>query len=316
MMRIALLIFCFFAITGSGMAQTGNTGPFSREITVTTENDAYLFQKKDAYYTNGFFVAFRSALERNGKKIVASFELGQMIFTPLIRKIVSPAEIDRPYCGLLSFKYSQTLFTKNHSVLQYNAGVGEVGKASFGENVQNSYHKLLGYSQFNGWQYQVENAFGADLGISYARTVYEDSSWIKIMPLAEVSLGLNFTNAKLGTYLCLGSFEKNSNSALWNARVQTNQSGSPEKTEFFFYWYPQFILQGYNATVEGGLLAKGTGTAMLRESERWMFQQSFGLCYAKARFTTNLSLIYQSKEAVTQNRPQQYGSVRVSYRMH
>ena len=239
-----------------------------------------------------------------------------MIFTPLIRKIVLPTEIDRPYCGYLSFQFNQTQFIKNRSVWQYRAGLGELGKASYGESVQNSYHKLLGYSQFNGWQYQVEDAFGVDLGVSYARTVYEDSSWLKIMPVAEANLGLTFTNAKLGSYFCLGSFEKNSNSALWNARVQTKSAYSSQKPELFFYWYPQWILQGYNATVQGGLLAKGIGSAMLRDPERWMFQQSFGVCYAKERFTANISLVYQSKETVTQTRAQQYGSVRVSYRMH
>lgn len=297
-------------------SQNGKTAPLAREFSFTTENDAYLFQRKDAYYTNGFFFALRKAKEKNGRKVIEAFEIGQKIYTPLTRKILEPSEIDRPYCGYLFLQFSYTSFITNRSVLQYNASIGQVGTASFGEDVQNRYHKLLGYSRFNGWTYQVQNATAVDLGISYAHTVYEDSSWIKLMPVVEANLGATFTYASLGTYLCLGSFESNRNSALWNARVQTKTTTTRKKQELFIYWYPQMIFQGYNATVEGGLFNKGNGIAALRQTERWMFQQSWGICYVAGRWTTKAALVYQSKEAVTQTRPQQYGSVLVSYLMH
>lgn len=292
-----------------------NPDYFSKELSFTTENDAYLFQKKDAYYTNGVFFALSKASEKNGRKRVTSYELGQMIFTPVSRANTTPSNIDRPFCGYLFIKVSQTQFQKNDAVVKYKASVGEVGQASLGEGLQNSYHRLFHYMRFTGWQYQVQNAIGLDMGISYAQTVLEDSSWIKFVPQAQANLGTTFTNASLGIYTCLGSFEKNSNSALWNARVQTREGESRRNFELFLYWYPQVILQGYNATVEGGLLNKGTG-AVLAESERWMFQQSIGLCYAKGRWTTRASWVYQSKEAVTQLRSQQYGSALVSYRLH
>jgi lipid A 3-O-deacylase len=98
-----------------------------QEFSFTTENDAYLFRKNDAYYTNGFFFALKTAKERKGKKIIKAWELGQMIYTPLIRKTFSPADIDRPYCGYLFLKFSETKFPGNNSVLQYNGGLGEVG---------------------------------------------------------------------------------------------------------------------------------------------------------------------------------------------
>ena len=315
-MRKLVLSVVFVLSFAIARSQTGKTGSFAREFSFTTENDAYLFQRKDAYYTNGFFFALRKAKEKKGKKVLEAFELGQKIYTPLTRKIVEPSEIDRPYCGYLFVQFSHTSFITNRSVLQYTASIGQVGTASFGEDVQNSYHKLLGYSRFNGWIYQVQDATALDLGISYAHTVYEDSSWIKLMPVVQANLGATFANASLGTYLCLGSFEGNRNSALWNARAQTKATATRKKQELFLYWYPQMTFQGYNATVEGGLFNKGNGGAALRQTERWMFQQSWGICYAAGRWTTKAALVYQSKETVTQTRPQQYGSVLVSYCMH
>ena len=313
-MRYFSLLYSFCLITTIANSQNGKPDIFAKEISFTNENDAYLLKGSDAYYTNGIFLALRTAREKKGRKIVNAYELGQMIYTPLIRKTTGPEDIDRPYCGYLYLHYTQTQFY-HKSVLQYSGGVGEVGTDSFGENVQNSYHKLLGYSRFSGWQYQVQNALGIDMGISYAHTLFEDSSWIKLMPVVQANLGSTFTNAKLGAYLCLGSFENNTNSALWNARVQTKNTETRKNHELFLYWYPQLILQGYNATVQGGLFNKGTG-AVLKDLQNLMFQQSFGLCYAEGKWTTNFAIVYQTKEAVTQKRAQEYGSLLVSYRLH
>lgn len=316
-MRKQLLIYGFCLLSGIvAHAQSAKTDHFAKEFSFTTENDAYLFSKHDAYYTNGAFFILKTAKERKGRKIVKTWELGQMIYTPLIRKTSGPADIDRPYCGYLFLKFGETKFFGNKSVLQLNGGLGEVGNASLGEAVQTSYHKLLGYSRFTGWQYQVENALGADLSAMYAHTLVEDSSWIKLVPVVEANLGMNFTNAKIGTYLCLGSFESNTNSALWGASVQTAGTPTRRNHEIFVYWYPEIILQGYNATVQGGMFSKGSGTAVLKDIAPVMFQQSWGICYAGGRWTTHLALIFQTKEDTTQKNPQRYGSMQVSYRFH
>lgn len=315
-MRKLLLIYGCCMMISVARSQGVTAVAHAREVSFTSDNDAYLFQKKDAYYTNGFFFGLRTAHEKDGRKILQGYEIGQMIFTPLIRKTAGPGDIDRPYCGYLFLHFDHTKFDDKHnSVFQYGAGIGEVGNASFGESVQNSYHKLLGYGRFTGWQYQVQNALGADLGVSYARSFQEDSSWIKLVPAVEANLGMNYTNAKLGAYLCIGNFENNSNSALWNARVQTKPTATRRKYELFAYWHPQVILQGYNSTVQGGVFTRDSG-AVLGRVQRWMFQQNWGLCYAEGRWTANLELVYQTKEAVDQKTPQQYVSIRASYRLH
>jgi lipid A 3-O-deacylase len=315
MRKSLLFLSCSLSMLIAG-AQNVSRETYAKEISFTTENDAYLFQSKDAYYTNGVFFAFRTAQEKKGRKLIQGLELGQMIFTPLIRKTEGPSDIDRPYCGYLFLQYNQTRFTGNHSVLQLKVTAGAVGNASLGEDLQNGYHKLLGYGRFSGWQYQVQNAFGIDLGASFAHTIWEDSSWIKIMPVVQANLGMNFTNAKIGTYFCFGSFENNSNSALWNARVQAKDNPTRKKHELYLYWYPQLIKQFYNATVSGGVFQSKGENEVIGDIEPWMFQQNIGVCYAAARWTTSLEYIYQSTEALAQKRAQQYASVRVSYRLH
>ena len=104
-----LLVYSFCLLSGSwANGQTEKSSAFAREFSFTTENDAYLFKQNDAYYTNGFFFALKTAKEKKGKKQVNAWELGQMIYTPLIRKTAGPADIDRPYCGYLFLKFSET----------------------------------------------------------------------------------------------------------------------------------------------------------------------------------------------------------------
>jgi len=302
-------------MVGLGRAQTRSTPTYGREFTLTTDNDAYLLQKKDAYYTNGFSFNLRTAKEIKGKRVISSYELGQKIYTPLIRKTTGPKDIDRPYCGYLYLQFMQTHFPANDAVLQYQATLAQVGQASLGEDIQNSYHKMLGYARFTGWQYQVQNALGIDAGIKYAQTLLQDSSLFKFVPVIEASLGMNYTYAGIGTYFCLGAFEKNQQSALWNTRLQKKAVKTDRKFELFAYWYPQVLFQGYNVTVQGGLISKGQG-AVLADPEPVMFLQHIGLCFANGRFTTNLALVIQSKETTTQTDSHQYGSVQLSYRFH
>lgn len=305
----------FCLLVNTAMAQYKNPEIYGKEASFTTENDAYLFQKRDTYYTNGVFFSLSKAGEKKGDKLIRAYHLGQMIYTPLSKRALATGDIDRPYCGLLFIKYAVTRFHKNGSLFQYSATVSELGPASGGESLQNGYHKLLGYSRFNGWQYQVQNAFGADFGALYAQTILEDSSWIKLVPQAQANLGTTFTNASLGIYTVMGSFEKNSHSELWNARATTRPEHNRRKFELFLYWYPQIIYQVYNGTIEGGLLSKGTG-AVLSSSEKWMFRQSIGLSYAGGRWSACAAWIYQTKEAVSQLRDHQYGSFTLSYRLH
>ena len=187
---IAILLF---SIIGTTQNKSSN---YTKEFSFKTENDAYLFNLNDAYYTNGFMLNYAFVKNYNGKKKIHSLELGQKIFTPLIRETKTPADIDRAYCGYLYLNYGQTQFLKKDRVLQLNASLGLVGPSSWGEGLQNTYHSWVGFAKFTGWKYQIENALGIDVGATYATTLFA-SNGIKVLPLVQANLGTTFTNAKL-----------------------------------------------------------------------------------------------------------------------
>lgn len=311
--RLLKLALCLFA--GTVSAQDSSLAHnLAHELAFTTENDAYLFHTGDAYYTNGVFLRYSAAGDRHGHKEVRSYEAGQMIFTPLIRKTRTTEDIDRPYCGYLFGRYSETSFPAKDAVLQYSLTVGLVGKASLGEALQESYHRLLSYSQFTGWQYQVRNSVGVDIGLLYAPTIWEDSSWAKLIPLVQASLGTDFTNARIGAYFCVGAFEKNANSVLWNARVQRRNASMRHNSELFVYWNPELMAQAYNVTLQGGMFDKGTG-AVLTSPQPLMFNNTIGLCYAEGPVSIKIGITFQAREGVGQTTTQQYGSFQLSCRL-
>lgn len=311
--RIAAL-FLFIAISGAGFAQKNFNSNFTKEFLFKTENDAYLFNLNDAYYTNGFMLNYNYVQEKKGVKKINSFELGQKIFTPLIRVTITPADIDRAYCGYLYLKYAQTRFIKKDAVLQFSGSLGLVGPDSWGEGLQNTYHDLLRFSRFTGWKYQIDNSLGIDFSGTYATTLAA-ANGIKMVPVVQINLGTNYTNATAGAMIVWGAFEKNAESALWNARLLTKEQTTKRKHEFFGYWYPQVIVQAYNSTIQGGVFNKGS-IAITQEPSSVMYQQTLGVCYASGRFTGKVEYVYQSKETPSQTKSQRYGSFQISYRIH
>lgn len=313
-MRKRFWIYGLLLALGAGAKAQDSTAVYSREFSFTTDNDAYLFRKDDAYYTNGFFFSLRRAKESHGKKMIREWELAQKIYTPLIRRTNGPSDIDRPYCGYLYVDYSQTFFSHRDDMLRLQGTLGLVGPASLGEEVQDGYHSLLDYLHFTGWQYQIQNAIGVDVGVSYARTLLQDSNWIKLVPAVQASLGMNNTSAGIGTFLCVGAFERNGNSALWNARIQPGTTeNTRRKYELFVFAHPELIVQGYNSTVQGGLF-RDLGPSVPRTPETFMWQYRIGAVYAEDRWTLQVSFVHQSKEVTTQTRAQQYAGATLSYR--
>lgn len=308
----SLLLLLSLCLTGKVFSQ-GNSKYYSKEISFKTDNDAYLFTLKDAYYTNGFFFDYAWVSATKKVKKIQRVELGQMIYTPLKRATRSTTDIDRPYCGYLFLKYQQTTFLNHKTVFRPFISIGLLGRASGGEGLQNTYHQWLGYAKFTGWKYQISNAISFDMGMAYAKTIQE-SNGVKLMGTAELNLGTTFTNVKLGGMLITGAFEQNEESALWNARIGSKAVTSKRKYEFFGYWHPQLIAQGYNATIQGGIWGD-KGMASTSTISPWVFQQNIGLCYANGRFTTKLEYIYQTKETPSQIRVQRYGAVQINYRI-
>jgi len=123
----------------------------------------------DRYYTNGLRLGYTSptdampdALNGVADKLWGpgqrrwSFNLSQQIYTPFNTAAQIPPAGDMPYSGLLMGSFglnSDTETSRSH----FGLGLGVIGPAAMGEQVQNGFHDLIGQGHNNGWGSQLKN---------------------------------------------------------------------------------------------------------------------------------------------------------------
>lgn len=123
----------------------------------------------DRFYVNGLRLGWTSptgqvpdfladlghTLWGGGQQRIA-FDLAQQIYTPAGTSANVPSPFDRPFAGVLLGNFSLMSDTADtRSVLTLSLGL--VGPDSGAEELQNSFHDLIGQSHTNGWGSQIQN---------------------------------------------------------------------------------------------------------------------------------------------------------------
>ncbi len=156
---------CLIATRAPYAASPADDAPI---ITVQVENDATV-PHSDKYYTSGVRIGYTSganvlprfladtghALMGEGQQRFA-IDLSQLIFTPRDTKAFNPPLRDRPYSAILMGSLSliqDTADTRTALAL----GLGMIGPAALGRQVQNGFHNLIAESDVHGWNTQIPN---------------------------------------------------------------------------------------------------------------------------------------------------------------
>ncbi len=282
------------------------------QLSITTDNDAYLGKLKDGYYSSGFFIHYRFANTAKQPNVLRELTLTHKIFTPQGRVFYLRNGIDRPFCGLLSLAYSQTKFVKQNTMHQWEANVATIGKNALGENVQQYIHRVMGFRQHGGWENQLQNELGINGRYTIAKHIFSSKKkqWYQVVPMVEATVGNTFTYAKVGTFISVGWMNKLNNGALFNAQMLSTEANAKKKFELFFSFQPQLTAYAYNATVQGGLF---TNDANANNIHRLVYQQNWQIVYAEKNFTGKLGVSYLTPEGTLQQRPQRFGTISIGY---
>lgn len=317
--QIIAIMIVFLSQLGA-TAQKKSQG-HSKEISFTTDNDNYLLQKRDGYYTNGFYFSFQHlgapAKQADGK-LILRYEIGQMIFNPYKYSVIFPTEMDRPFAGYLYAKFSRSKFYRNSSNLQYGISAGVLGNASGAKATQRRYHDLINIYDVEGWTYQLKNEIGVNLSGQYSYPLsgkLRESGAVDVNGIVKASLGNTFTNGVAGILFRVGRLADPSRSVAWNSRISKQGSEPVDRTEFFVFFQPEVMYQVYNATLQGGLFRDDPGpvTAPL---EPWVYQHRVGLMFAAHRYSAVLAVVHRTREASSMRRKENYGSVMFGYRFN
>lgn len=148
-------------------------------ISFSFENDSFF--RDDGLYSNGLifswgyndvsaldnetlplwiaYIADKSYLtSQSDKTYSVAYTVGQLIQTAIDISVKELVEEDAPYVGLLAWDAQLSAYD-NVSNDQLSLTLGVVGPASGAEYVQHMVHKIIGASEPQGWDNQINNEF-------------------------------------------------------------------------------------------------------------------------------------------------------------
>ncbi|MVN89832.1 lipid A deacylase LpxR family protein [Mucilaginibacter aquatilis] len=297
------------------------------EFGFQSDNDSFLAQGSDRYYTNGLFIYYRRGMEikTNGKLVnkVLGIEVGQKIFNPISGSIndannrPQPSFIDRPFAGYLYAGATLNLLYRNESNFKIGAQVGVVGPAAKGKQAQQVIHDTFGFYELSGWEYQIRNTPVINLSLDYNRLLLRNQ-WADLTAFAYVNAGTAFNNAGIGPMVRLGNFNQLFNSYSTQSTATRNAIAPLHKRELFFYYKPMINVVVYDATIQGALINKKDDAGSMEitsEPKPLMLSHQIGVGFSGKRVNLGFEVAVHSRDVKTQRySTHQWGSLNVAYR--
>ncbi|MGK6351969.1 lipid A-modifier LpxR family protein [Parapedobacter sp. DT-150] len=286
------------------------------EFNFRNDNDLYLFNKQDQYYTNGLFfdihiAADSTSLAPNEANRLWSLTIGQQMYNAYTAQIHHIEEVDRPITAYLFLTAGIDRYFVNEAFVSFVGEIGTIGRRALGQQFQESIHKVLNLYDIAGWEYQLENAFGADASVRYGGLLYRNrQQWFDLSAQAKATLGLNHTGLSIMPTLRWGKLNPLHQSASASSRLQA--AAKPIGEEWFLYYSPQLNFVGYDATLQGGMFLRNKGP-VTHAPARWVLYNQFGVLYAQHAITLRLQYIFYTKEVPGMFFRHRYGSVGISY---
>lgn len=268
-------------------------------INLTSEKSRLIFETEndmlfgsDNYYTAGLALSYTSdnfkktpaQLLFNSKNlenyIYSGFGFQQRIFTPYSIAEPNSIEGDRPYSAyLLATNFAVLINPTKNLKLSNEIGIGIMGQAAGGKEVQKLVHSLIGSITPIGWEAQLENAFLIEYQFRVEKGFFNDWVANHFVPFASTRVGTLTDLVQVGLITKWG----NKNNFLQDARTPIELNN-----KLIWEWLFEANLQGvfYDATLEGGLFNDGPNVLTKDEiiSRQYQFRTGFNLYYKKFSF--------------------------------
>ncbi|SKB28924.1 lipid A deacylase LpxR family protein [Daejeonella lutea] len=319
---IRLISFFLLALVSFAFTSSAQPTAFKNEFGFRSDNDAYLAYGQDRYYTNGLFIYVRRAtdqtkLPKNLNKLIWEVEGGQKMYNPQSGQITDISYIDRPFAAYLYAGASLNFLFQSENSLKLNLQIGTIGPHAQGKEAQEILHKIVGFYEIKGWQWQVANETSFNTSLNYKNLLLRSTS--KKMDLSVESylnLGSTFSGAGAGVLFRTGDLNQFFQSASTESGVShNNETKKLTDRELFFYAKPILHYVAFDATIQGGLFTANKGSVVF-DSKPLVFSQQAGVMFSKRRWTADFSLIFKSREVQSSAKPHQYGSAALSYRFN
>lgn len=294
---------------------------YKNEFGFRSDNDSYLAQGSDRYYTNGLFIHFRRALNQQHlkeglEKKTYEITAGQEIYNPYSGSAADPARHDRPFAGYLYAGGALTWYYSKESILKTSAEIGTTGPGSLAEDGQELLHNTVGFYELEGWDYQIKNALAINLSAQYTRLLHRSSNQTTDFSFeGYANAGTTFSGAGAGILFRAGGLNQLFNSAYTNAVIGNNpKTKSLVKREVFFYAKPQLNFVAYDATIQGSMFNNDDPVTF--GVKPIVFAQQIGFNYSSQRFTFDFGMLFKTREVKSTAKAHQYGTISMFYRFN
>ena len=311
------LLLCSLALLLSSTALFSQT--YKNEFGFRSDNDSYLAQGSDRYYTNGLFIHFRRAMDQSKlkeglEKKTYEITAGQKMYNPISGYAPDPERQDRPFAGYLYAGGAISWFKSNESILKISAELGTTGPNSLAEDGQELLHNTVGFYELAGWEYQIKNELAINLSAQYTKLLQRASNNSTEFSLeGYANVGTTFSGAGAGLLFRAGGLNQLFNSAYTNAVIGHNaRTKALQKREVFFYAKPQLNLVAYDATIQGSMFNDKSPVTF--DVKPLVFAQQIGFNYSSQRFTFDFGMVFKTKELKSRAKAHQYGSISMFYR--
>lgn len=310
-----LLLVCFASFL------RGQNKVFKSEFGFRSENDSYLAQGQDRYYTNGLFIKFRSALNQaeisNLKlnKAIWEIEAGQKIYNPQSGSIDDIRYIDRPFAAFLYAGGAINFLYHSESNLKLKIQLGTIGPLAKGKEAQEFLHDKFGFYKIAGWQWQLNNEFGVNTSLEFNKLISRTHSEKTDFSLnTYINAGNTFAGAGAGILFRTGAINKLFSSVSTESTISTN-SNLKIGNELFFYAKPMVHYVAYDASIQGGMFRNDKGPVVF-DVKPIVITQQVGAVFSKDRLTIDFSAVFKSRELESNASPHEYGSLALFYRLN
>jgi lipid A 3-O-deacylase len=293
----------------------------TQEVGFQSDNDSFLAQGSDRYYTNGLFLFYRRGMSFKNAKLankVLGIEVGQKLFNAQSGGVPDATYIDRPFAGYLYAGANVNYLFRNESNFKIGLQAGVIGPAAKGEEVQKIIHNTFGFYKLNGWQNQVKNNAQVNLNIEYNKLLIREQ-WFDLTAGVYANVGTGFNGAGIGPLLRFGNFNQLFNSVSTQSTATRSSITPLHEKELFLHYKPTFNYVGYDATVQGNIFDKTDDqlptTEITGTPKHTVFSNQVGLTYGGSRWIFDATATFNTKEVKAQvYNTHQWGSITVMYR--
>lgn len=294
---------------------------------VEYEND--LFAGEDRYYSSGVrltriaetrtipswleSVARRFPGFEGAEALPYSLAISHNIYTPA--DIVDPAfpPDDRPYAAWLNIKFA-TGTIQPRGADRVRVGLGIVGPAALGKQIQKGVHKAIDTDRPVGWDTQLKNEPTLLLGYDRFRRILdwaeEENFGFDFSVLNGVTVGNAHTHLSSGAFVRLGHNLPND---MGPPRITPAASGSgwfqpSDKRSWYFYFGTEGRIVGRDLFIEGNTFGGRNGV----DARRFVGELFGGFVFTQGNFRTAYTHVWRNREFDGQIAAQDYGALSLS----